>query len=191
MIIHRPPSRSCMVVEWLRTLAFILPLIVIPLVTHAQRSQARHTHACRKCVGRMECCVTTSMLTDLPHTCVRLLFDCGCVCVMIISVGVWQTSSWGECSVSCGVGVQSRVVRCVSPMRTMRPVQCDPSTTPSSTQSCNTQPCSSGELLDVAWSVGEWSECNCSQLHTSRHRLNKWDAWQLILERCIRTRNAF
>ncbi|NXX77691.1 ATS7 metalloproteinase, partial [Urocolius indicus] len=58
----------------------------------------------------------------------------------------WYTSSWRECSESCGGGEQQRLVTCPELGR------CEETLRPNSTRPCNTHPC-------TTWLVGSWGEC--------------------------------
>ncbi|XP_033125753.1 A disintegrin and metalloproteinase with thrombospondin motifs 9-like, partial [Anneissia japonica] len=70
----------------------------------------------------------------------------------------WISAPWGECSKTCGGGIQERLVRCQDEDRT-----CDEQTKPSTTQKCNNEPC-------ATWNYGEWGECShsCDGGHKSR-----------------------
>ncbi|XP_017691660.1 PREDICTED: A disintegrin and metalloproteinase with thrombospondin motifs 7 [Lepidothrix coronata] len=59
----------------------------------------------------------------------------------------WYTSSWRECSESCGGGEQERLVTCPELGR------CEETSRPNTTRPCNTQPC-------TTWVVGSWGECS-------------------------------
>ncbi|NXK10792.1 ATS7 metalloproteinase, partial [Herpetotheres cachinnans] len=58
----------------------------------------------------------------------------------------WYTSSWRECSESCGGGEQERLVTCPELGR------CEETLRPNATRPCNTHPC-------TTWVVGSWGEC--------------------------------
>uniref|UniRef100_A0A8C3JDY3 ADAM metallopeptidase with thrombospondin type 1 motif 7 n=1 Tax=Calidris pygmaea TaxID=425635 RepID=A0A8C3JDY3_9CHAR len=58
----------------------------------------------------------------------------------------WYTSSWRECSESCGGGEQERLVTCPELGR------CEETLRPNTTRPCNTHPC-------TTWVVGSWGEC--------------------------------
>ncbi|KAI1885902.1 hypothetical protein AGOR_G00208540 [Albula goreensis] len=53
----------------------------------------------------------------------------------------WYTTDWSACSRSCGKGVQSREVRCLTPDSQYSP-ECDLITKPAREQTCNIIPCS-------------------------------------------------
>uniref|UniRef100_A0A8C3IN56 ADAM metallopeptidase with thrombospondin type 1 motif 7 n=1 Tax=Chrysemys picta bellii TaxID=8478 RepID=A0A8C3IN56_CHRPI len=61
----------------------------------------------------------------------------------------WYTSSWRECSESCGSGEQERLVTCPEFGR------CDEMLRPNNTRPCNTHPC-------TKWVVGSWGEVSKS-----------------------------
>uniref|UniRef100_A0A3Q1C6Q7 PLAC domain-containing protein n=1 Tax=Amphiprion ocellaris TaxID=80972 RepID=A0A3Q1C6Q7_AMPOC len=70
----------------------------------------------------------------------------------------WEVSSWSECSVSCGVGVQQRQLQCRQSFGNrstmVHPQRCAALTAPQSTQPCQLQLCSH-------WEVGsDWSSCS-------------------------------
>ncbi|KAK3514517.1 hypothetical protein QTP70_018945 [Hemibagrus guttatus] len=50
----------------------------------------------------------------------------------------WAVGNWSECSLTCGGGVKSRSIKCVTEPQT----RCDPMTRPRSTTFCNLQSCS-------------------------------------------------
>ncbi|XP_035764979.1 A disintegrin and metalloproteinase with thrombospondin motifs 7 [Neolamprologus brichardi] len=59
----------------------------------------------------------------------------------------WYTSSWGQCSASCGVGVQHRLIKCVDTRAEtdgeVDQAQCHHEPPPEGTRKCNTQECES------------------------------------------------
>ncbi|XP_050165709.1 A disintegrin and metalloproteinase with thrombospondin motifs 7, partial [Myiozetetes cayanensis] len=59
----------------------------------------------------------------------------------------WYTSSWRECSESCGGGEQERLVTCPELGR------CEETSRPNTTRPCNTHPC-------TTWVVGSWGQCS-------------------------------
>uniref|UniRef100_A0A672K7C9 Peptidase M12B domain-containing protein n=1 Tax=Sinocyclocheilus grahami TaxID=75366 RepID=A0A672K7C9_SINGR len=72
----------------------------------------------------------------------------------------WQAGEQGDCSVSCGMGVAVRSVRCVQyeggVERVVEEDRCDPGIKPPITAPCFPQVCS------FHWDVHEWSECSVS-----------------------------
>ncbi|XP_006896869.1 PREDICTED: A disintegrin and metalloproteinase with thrombospondin motifs 12-like [Elephantulus edwardii] len=60
----------------------------------------------------------------------------------------WQVEPWGQCSKSCGGGVQERRVSCPGGF-------CDWTERPMPTAPCNTHPC-------CHWAVGSWNPCTIS-----------------------------
>ncbi|XP_039287306.1 LOW QUALITY PROTEIN: A disintegrin and metalloproteinase with thrombospondin motifs 9 [Nilaparvata lugens] len=76
----------------------------------------------------------------------------------------WITESWSQCSVSCGSGVKSRVVKCSSSMED----ECTGSKPPT-TESCFMQSCTFGHenaipvinsLIHFSWQARDWSQCS-------------------------------
>ncbi|XP_037532557.1 thrombospondin type-1 domain-containing protein 4 [Nematolebias whitei] len=70
----------------------------------------------------------------------------------------WEASSWSECSVSCGTGVQQRQLQCRQSFGTrstmVHPQRCAHLTPPESTQACELRLCSH-------WEVGSnWTTCS-------------------------------
>ncbi|XP_053699740.1 thrombospondin type-1 domain-containing protein 4 [Synchiropus splendidus] len=70
----------------------------------------------------------------------------------------WEASSWSECSVSCGPGVQQRQLQCRQSFGNrstmVHPQRCAHLTQPESTQTCQLQLCSH-------WEIGsDWSSCS-------------------------------
>nr|XP_055048355.1 A disintegrin and metalloproteinase with thrombospondin motifs 20 [Misgurnus anguillicaudatus] len=78
---------------------------------------------------------------------------------------IWSTTDWTQCSVTCGLGLQRRMVHCSA-------VPFDPSLGPFNAQlysqaECpehpppDTRPCQLSECpLPVYWKVGPWGECS-------------------------------
>ncbi|KAK7925534.1 hypothetical protein WMY93_007844 [Mugilogobius chulae] len=66
-------------------------------------------------------------------------------------LGKWISTSWDKCSVTCGDGLQRRLVQCLRPDG--KPgFDCDPTQRPSATRICG-HPC-------PEWRVGNWSPCS-------------------------------
>ncbi|XP_062931617.1 A disintegrin and metalloproteinase with thrombospondin motifs 20 isoform X2 [Cynocephalus volans] len=81
----------------------------------------------------------------------------------------WKTSRWKECSVTCGSGVQQRVVYCI--LRGIGRVaeeMCDQSTRPYFQRQCWRQDC-----LQYQWMAGKWLDCSTSCEKKETHRLVK------------------
>ncbi|XP_051257937.1 A disintegrin and metalloproteinase with thrombospondin motifs 15a isoform X1 [Dicentrarchus labrax] len=67
------------------------------------------------------------------------------------ALGKWISTGWDECSVTCGSGIQRRMVQCLRPDG--KPgLDCDPSQRPSATRVC-ADPC-------PEWYIGQWSPCS-------------------------------
>ena len=49
----------------------------------------------------------------------------------------WFVSPWSQCSVTCGIGTQIRLIRCMDSMTGQPGTSCDPKEKPVATQSCN------------------------------------------------------
>eukprot|EP00898_Chlorokybus_atmophyticus_P007758 jgi/Chlat1/7984/Chrsp7S07743 len=72
----------------------------------------------------------------------------------------WQTTSWSDCSVPCGYGNKTRVVRCVdADGQTLSVSECDDSTQPKTTISCRRHPCSTFHIASGAWGPCS-AQCN-------------------------------
>ncbi|KAJ0004433.1 hypothetical protein NQD34_010647 [Periophthalmus magnuspinnatus] len=66
-------------------------------------------------------------------------------------LGKWLSTNWDKCSVTCGNGLQRRLVQCLRPDG--KPgFDCDPTQRPSATRMCG-DPC-------PEWRVGNWSPCS-------------------------------
>lgn len=63
----------------------------------------------------------------------------------------WMAAGWDECSVTCGSGLQKRVVQCLDP-EGHSATDCDSAFRPSALRFCG-DPCPD-------WDVGEWSPCS-------------------------------
>ncbi|KAK7600857.1 hypothetical protein V9T40_008298 [Parthenolecanium corni] len=81
----------------------------------------------------------------------------------------WVVGEWGQCSVTCGEGVESREVTCkqeISPVLTITVSDevCSTSLSPSllRTKPCFRKPCPDGSALTVKpyWKTGTWSTCS-------------------------------
>ncbi|XP_026161930.1 A disintegrin and metalloproteinase with thrombospondin motifs 9 [Mastacembelus armatus] len=71
----------------------------------------------------------------------------------------WKTGSWGECSASCGDGVQRREVFCqVGDRRSPLETGCSQRSRPASSQSCRVADCPSR----YRWKEGDWQTCSKS-----------------------------
>lgn len=68
-------------------------------------------------------------------------------------VSHWVTGSWDTCSVTCGNGLQKRLVQCQS-MEGRVAVDCDSADRPVAVRACG-DPC-------PTWDVGTWSHCSKS-----------------------------
>uniref|UniRef100_A0A8B9J3B1 ADAM metallopeptidase with thrombospondin type 1 motif 9 n=1 Tax=Amazona collaria TaxID=241587 RepID=A0A8B9J3B1_9PSIT len=64
----------------------------------------------------------------------------------------WKAGDWGQCSVSCGRGVQRRAVHCHSGTpKAAEEAECDPSGRPPPQQDCHLPECPTHR-----WAAGEW-----------------------------------
>ncbi|XP_061753596.1 A disintegrin and metalloproteinase with thrombospondin motifs 15-like [Nerophis ophidion] len=63
----------------------------------------------------------------------------------------WTSTTWDECSVSCGEGFQRRMVQCLRSDGSPG-LKCDPSQTPSAIRACG-DPC-------PEWHIGQWAPCS-------------------------------
>ncbi|TKS70948.1 disintegrin and metalloproteinase with thrombospondin motifs 9 [Collichthys lucidus] len=79
----------------------------------------------------------------------------------------WKTGNWGECSASCGDGVQQRDVFCqAGDRRTTLESDCSLRSRPASSQSCRVADCPSR----FRWREGDWQTCSktCGVGHRRR-----------------------
>uniref|UniRef100_A0A3P9Q081 ADAM metallopeptidase with thrombospondin type 1 motif 9 n=1 Tax=Poecilia reticulata TaxID=8081 RepID=A0A3P9Q081_POERE len=79
----------------------------------------------------------------------------------------WKTSGWGECSASCGDGVQRREVFCqVGDRRSPAETGCAQRSRPPSSQSCRVADCPAR----YRWREGDWQACSksCGSGHRRR-----------------------
>lgn len=66
-------------------------------------------------------------------------------------LGKWISSAWDKCSVTCGSGIQRRLVQCLR-LDGKPGLDCDSSQRPQATRICG-DPC-------PEWSIGQWSPCS-------------------------------
>ncbi|XP_067397827.1 A disintegrin and metalloproteinase with thrombospondin motifs 9 isoform X1 [Emydura macquarii macquarii] len=78
----------------------------------------------------------------------------------------WKTGDWGQCSVSCGRGVQQRNVYChIGTQKTARETDCSQFTRPVSEQECHIAECPI-----YSWEMEEWQACMKTCGEGSRYR---------------------
>ncbi|XP_047146092.1 A disintegrin and metalloproteinase with thrombospondin motifs 9 isoform X1 [Hydra vulgaris] len=65
----------------------------------------------------------------------------------------WYTSSWNECSKSCGAGTQIRSVNCITLNGVVDDIECKFLNKPNEMRSCNNFDC-------PFWRFGPWSKCS-------------------------------
>lgn len=66
----------------------------------------------------------------------------------------WHTGSWGPCSATCGVGIQTREVYCVHPGESPSPPEECREERPHALQACNQFDC------PPSWHIEEWQQCS-------------------------------
>lgn len=69
----------------------------------------------------------------------------------------WKSEQWSQCSVTCGRGEMTRVVRCQKGQDFVSDSQCDQSTRPSTKVSCKAEDC---VVLKPKWVYSNWSTCS-------------------------------
>lgn len=91
----------------------------------------------------------------------------------------WEYDEWSDCSVTCGIGHQIRLLRCVdADRRALREEECRTVQKPVSRRECEGMPqCDKTVFLiskfikpEVRWITGEWGECyaRCGTGHQKR-----------------------
>ncbi|EFB22032.1 hypothetical protein PANDA_015887, partial [Ailuropoda melanoleuca] len=66
----------------------------------------------------------------------------------------WHTGSWGPCSATCGVGIQTREVYCLHPGESPAPAEECGDEKPHALQACNQFDC------PPSWHIEEWQQCS-------------------------------
>ncbi|XP_053514946.1 ADAMTS-like protein 3 isoform X3 [Artibeus jamaicensis] len=66
----------------------------------------------------------------------------------------WHTGTWGPCSATCGVGIQTRDVYCLHPGEPPAPAEGCADEKPHALQACNQFDCPPG------WHIEEWQQCS-------------------------------
>ncbi|XP_053234273.1 A disintegrin and metalloproteinase with thrombospondin motifs 9 isoform X4 [Podarcis raffonei] len=78
----------------------------------------------------------------------------------------WKTGDWGQCSVSCGRGVQQRSVVChLGTHKTASDTECSQASRPASEQECQMAGCAS-----YSWKTEDWQDCSKTCGEGSRYR---------------------
>ncbi|XP_060095443.1 A disintegrin and metalloproteinase with thrombospondin motifs 9 isoform X1 [Heteronotia binoei] len=78
----------------------------------------------------------------------------------------WKTGDWGQCSVSCGRGIQQRNVYChLGSHKTNRESECAQLSRPASEQECQMTECAI-----YKWETEDWQECSKTCGEGSRYR---------------------
>ncbi|XP_074610402.1 A disintegrin and metalloproteinase with thrombospondin motifs 20-like isoform X2 [Acropora palmata] len=67
----------------------------------------------------------------------------------------WTNGSWSSCSVTCGSGQQTRVVKCLSEQGDVTEASCDQTKKPNTTKTCVRESC-------PYWFKGKWTDCSQS-----------------------------
>nr|XP_045000947.1 ADAMTS-like protein 3 isoform X1 [Jaculus jaculus] len=66
----------------------------------------------------------------------------------------WRVDSWGPCSATCGVGIQTREVYCLHPEESPAPPETCEDEKPHALQACNQFDC------PPSWHIEEWQQCS-------------------------------
>lgn len=79
----------------------------------------------------------------------------------------WKALAWNPCSVTCGTGVQKRIVQCVREMKSgakniAHAFECDPASKPHTERVCEKPACKVFFNNYGRWETGEWSNCSAS-----------------------------
>lgn len=86
--------------------------------------------------------------------------------------GIWRTGDWGDCSVTCSTGMQTRAVVCtLLDHKPADELHCDMDVRPESERKCTLEDCKA-EDFDIGviitntvirhWRIGPWSACSAS-----------------------------
>ncbi|KAM7048288.1 ADAMTS-like protein 3 isoform 1-T1 [Molossus nigricans] len=76
----------------------------------------------------------------------------------------WHTGSWGPCSATCGVGIQTRDVHCLNPGEAPAPAEACREEKPHTLRACNQFDC------PPSWHIEEWQQCSRTCGGGTQHR---------------------